>query len=328
MADTIALVGSETLLGREVRDVFGASELGERLRLVAGTDDETGKLTEIGGAPAFLANLSPDALEDAAIVILAGSAETGRAAETANPEASFIDLTGALEDSPAARVRAPLAEDGDYRADDMSCSVVAHPAAVAIAILLRQLNTTWAIRRAVVQIFEPASERGSAGLDELQQQVVSMLSFKPVPKEVFGTQVAFSMISKLGDEAAPQLAAVEDRIEKHLATLLDRSGDIPMPSFRVIHAPVFHGYTMSFWVEFADAPSPGDVEETLAAAGIDVRAEDVTAPDNIGVAGQSGISVGSIAADRNNGDALWIWVAADNLRLTAENAARLVQELS
>jgi aspartate-semialdehyde dehydrogenase len=328
LADTIALVGSETLLGREIRDVFGASELGERLRLVADKDGETGKLTEIGGEPAFLTNLSPDALEDAAIVILAGSAETAHAAETANPEAAFIDLTGALEDSPAARVRAPLAEAGDYRAEDTSCSVVAHPAAVAIAILLRQLNTTWAIRSSVVQIFEPASERGSAGLDELQQQVVSMLSFKPVPKEIFGTQVAFSMISKLGEEAAPQIAAVEDRIEKHLATLLDRSGDIPMPSFRVIQAPVFHGYTMSFWVEFADAPSPADVEETLAAAGIDVRAEDVTAPDNIGIAGQSGISVGSISADRNNGDALWIWLAADNLRLTAENAAHLAQELS
>jgi aspartate-semialdehyde dehydrogenase len=328
LADAIALVGSETLLGREVREVFGASELGERLRLVADKDDETGTLTEIGGAPAFLTNLSLDALEDATIVILAGSAEAARAAESANAEAAFIDLTGALEDSPTARVRAPLAEDGDYRADDMSCFVVAHPAAVAIAILLRQLNTTWAIRRSVVQIFEPASERGSAGLDELQQQVVSMLSFKPVPKDVFGAQVAFSMISKLGEDAVPQITSLEERIEKHLATLLDRSGDIPMPSFRVIQAPVFHGYTMSFWVEFADAPSPLDVEETLTAAGIDVRTEDVTAPDNIGVAGQSGISVGSIAADRNNGDALWIWLAADNLRLTAENAARLAQELS
>lgn len=328
MADTIALVGSESLLGREIREVFGAVELGERLRLIAGKDAETGKVTEVGGVPAFLSDLTPDALEDAAIIVLAGSPETSRAAEAANPDASFIDLTGVLEDSNAARVRAPLAESADYRPDDLSCSVVAHPAAVAIAILLRHLNATWVIRRAVVQIFEPASERGSAGLDELQQQVVSMLSFKPVPKEIFGTQVAFSMISKLGEEAAPQLAGVEERIEKHLATLLDRFGDIPMPSFRVIQAPVFHGYTMSFWLEFDDAPSPLDVEETLAAAGIDVRREDVTQPDNIGIAGQSGISVGSIVADRNNGDALWIWLAADNFRLTADNAVRLAQELS
>lgn len=329
MADTtIALVGSDSLLGREIREVFGASELGERLRLVTANDDESGKLTEVGGAAAFDANPTPDALEDAGIVVLAGTAEAARETEAANPDAAFIDLTGALEDTNHARVRAPLAEDADYRADDISCSIVAHPAAVAIAMLLRQLNTTYALRRTVVQIFQPASERGRMGLDELQQQVVSMLSFKPIPKEVFGTQVAFSMVSRLGEEAAPQIAGVEERIEKHLATLLDRSGGIPMPSFRVIQAPVFHGYTMSFWVEFDNAPSPPDVEETLAAAGIDVRGEDVTPPDNIGIAGQSGISVGSISADRNNGDALWIWLAADNLRLTAENAARLAQDLS
>lgn len=328
MADTIALVGSETLLGREIREVFGGLELGERLRLVADNGNESGKLTAIGEEPAFLANLTQDALEDAAIVILAGSAEAAHEAEKVNPGAALIDLTGALEDSPAARVRAPLAEGGDYKADDLSCSIVAHPAAVAIAMLLRQLNTAYSVRRSVVQVFEPASERGSAALEELQQQVVSMLSFKPVPKAVFGTQVAFSMISKLGDETAPQLATVEERIEKHLATLLDRAGDIPMPSLRVIQAPVFHGYTMSCWLEFDNAPSPLEVEETLAAGNIDVRGEDMEPPDNIGVAGQTGIAVGSIAADRNNGDAIWIWLAADNLRLTAENAARLAQDLS
>src|SRR5262249_49862420 len=158
----------------------------------------------------------------------------------------------------------------------------------------------YSIRRSVVHVFEPASERGSAGLDELQQQVVNMLSFKPVPTEVFGTQIAFNMTPK---------PMVEERIEKHLATLLDRTGSIPLPSFHVIQAPVFHAYTMSFWIEFDDAPSPLDVEETLTAAGIDVRGEDTDPPDNTGIAGQSGITVGSITSDRNNGDALWIWLA-------------------
>ena len=159
-----------------------------------------------------------------------------------------------------------------------------------------------------------------------------MLSFRPMPKEVFGLQLGFAMISKLGEDAIPQLSSIEERIEKHLATLLNRTesegaGAVPMPSLRVIQAPVFHGYSISLWIEFEECPSVSDVEEALTAEGIEVRGEGVEPPDNIGIAGQSGIAVGSISADRNNGDAVWIWMVADNLRLSAENARRLVQEL-
>ena len=153
-----------------------------------------------------------------------------------------------------------------------------------------------------------------------------------MPKEVFGLQLGFAMISKLGEDAIPQLSSIEERIEKHLATLLNRTesegaGAVPMPSLRVIQVPVFHGYSISLWIEFEECPSVSDVEEALTAEGIEVRGDDVEPPDNIGIAGQSGIAVGSICADRNNSDAVWIWMVADNLRLSAENARRLVQEL-
>ena len=332
MADTIALVGSDSLLGREIREVFGATELGERLRLVAADEEEAGKLTRIGDAPAFVAGLSADALEDANTVLLAGTAEAARRAIQVNPDATFIDLTGVLEEEAEARVRAPLAEHSGFEPDISAIQVVAHPAATAIALLLRQLHGTHPIRRSLIHVFEPASERGKAGIDELQQQTVNMLSFRPLPKEVFGTQLSFTMVSKLGEDALPQLSSIEERIEKHLATLLDRAGldhggGIPMPSLRVIQAPVFHGYSVSFWIEFEESPSVPDLEETLTSAGIDVRGDGVEPPDNIGIAGQSGVAVGSISADRNNGDAVWIWMVADNLRLSAENAALLVQEL-
>jgi hypothetical protein len=37
--------------------------------------------------------------------------------------------------------------------------------------------------------------------------------------------------------------------------------------------------------------------------------------------------VGSITPDRNNADACWFWVVADNLRLTAENAVAVAGQL-
>ena len=54
MAEIIALVGSETLLGREVREVFGETSLGDQLRLLAGDEEDSTRITAIGGDARYL----------------------------------------------------------------------------------------------------------------------------------------------------------------------------------------------------------------------------------------------------------------------------------
>ena len=46
----------------------------------------------------------------------------------------------------------------------------------------------------------------------------------------------------------------------------------------------------------------------------------------MGVAGESGLAIGAIVEDRNHPRAVWLWMAADNLRLAAENAVAVAQE--
>jgi aspartate-semialdehyde dehydrogenase len=309
-----------------VREVLGETALGQQLRLVAAAEEESGTLTEIGGEPAFLAKLEPDAVADAGIVILAGSAESSKAAIEANPAALIIDLTYAAEQDPAARIRAPQAEGPDYGFDPTGPQIVAHPAATAIAMVLKRLHANWEITRCVVHIFEPASEYGTAGIEELQQQTVNLLSFQQTPKKVFDTQLAYALLAQLGAEAPVPLSEMEDRIERHLASLLERLDGVPMPSLRLIQAPVFHGYSFSFWVEFDEAPGASDIEDAMNQEMFDVRAGDLEPPNNVGVAGQSGIAVGAITPDRNCASAFWIWAATDNLRMAAESAALIAGE--
>lgn len=327
MAETIVLVGGETLLGREVRDVLGETALGQQLRLVAAAEEEAGTLTGIGGEPAFLAKLKPEAVEDASVVILAGSAESSKAALETHPTGLIVDLTYAAEHDPAARIRAPQAEDADYQVDHAGPQIVAHPAATAIAMVLKRLDANYPIARAVVHIFQPASEYGTAGIEELQQQTINLLSFQPLPKKVFDAQLGYAMLAQLGSEAPAGLAEMEDRIERHLASLLERMDGVPMPSLRLIQAPVFHGHTFSFWIEFDDAPGASEIEEAMNQEMFDVRTSDLEPPNNVGVAGQSGIAVGAIAPDRNSASAFWVWAAVDNLRLAAESAALIVGEV-
>jgi aspartate-semialdehyde dehydrogenase len=328
LADTIALVGGETLLGRELVEVFGESALSSRVRLLAAEEEESGKLTEIGGSPALLSKLDPEELESAGVVVLSGSKESARQAMNAKPTGVVIDLIGYLEDDVDAQLRSPLVEGKDYRPDPTGAQVVAHPAATSIAIVLSRLHATHPIARAIVHAFEPASERGKAGIDELQQQTMNLFAFQPLPKKVFDAQASFNMLARWGEEAAGSLLEVEERIERHLASLLERMDDVPMPSIRLLQAPVFHGYTFSFWVDFEDSVTPEEVEEALSGDRFDLRAGDVESPSNVGVAGSAAIAVGAIAPDRNSANAVWIWAAADNLRIAAESAALIAGEVA
>ena len=335
MANTrlAVLVGSESLLGREIRDVVAGSPPGFELRLIAADGEQPGRLTRVGDEPMTVLELCADNLSGADAVFLAGSpASSQKALELAAKDGTaVVDLTFAAEELPEARLRAPVLESpAEEAVEDTRVHVIAHPAGIALALLLRRLHANDPIRRAVVQIFAPASEHGKDGVEELQQQTISLLSFKPMPHAVFATQLSFNLLAHYGDEAPVPLEDTELRIERHLASLLGLAGDgssVPIPSLRLIQAPVFHGYTFSVWVQFEDSPDLEAVESSLAAANIEVRSGEFEPPNNVSQAGQSGIAVGAVVPDRNDPDALWLWMAADNYRLAAENAVAVARQL-
>jgi aspartate-semialdehyde dehydrogenase len=169
---------------------------------------------------------------------------------------------------------------------------------------------------------------GAPVVHELQQQTVSLLSFKNLPKGVFDAQLSFNLLARYGEEAPVSLEESELRIERHLASLLALPGDgegAPMPSLRLIQAPVFHGYSFSAWVEFVDAPDMEALESSLSIPAIEVRGGVFDPPTNVGQAGQGGIAVGAITPDRNHAEAAWLWFVADNVRLAAENAVAVAR---
>ena len=325
----IAIIGGESLLGKEIRELLEESDVRADVKLITSVKEEGSILTRGRDEPLIMTPLQAADLGAAKILVLAGSQESSLWAHEQirglNPAPLVIDLTGALENLPDARLRAPLVEPSGYRAGGTTIQVVAHPAAIALALFLIQLLKAGAIRRALAEVFEPASERGQAGLDELQKQTAGLLSFKPLSKEVYDAQVSFNMLSQYGEDSPYSLEAIELKIDRHLATLLATAGAAPMPSLRLIQAPVFHGYSISVWAEFEKNLGKEAIVRALTSDLIDLRVKDEEPPTNVGVAGQSGITVGSIAADRNQPQAFWFWIAADNFRVAAENALEVIR---
>jgi len=332
----IAIVGSESLLGRELRDVAATNSPELTLKLIAALDEEPGVITRIGDSPAVVGGLDADSLAGARAVVLAGGPESSRQALElldSDDSTAVIDLTGFAEDLPDARLRAPLVESESETDldDDARVQVIAHPAAIALALFLRRLQEHDPIARSVIEIFAPASEHDNRGVEELHQQTLSLFSFQKLPRAVFDAQLSFNMLPRYGEEAPASLEDTELRIERHLASLLAIPGEgtgAPLPSLRLIQAPVFHGYSFSAWVEFDANPGVEALEASLAAPPIELRTGEFEPPTNVSQAGQSGIAVGAISVDRNNPEACWFWLVADNLRLAAENAAEVARQLS
>ena len=326
----ITIVGGESLIGRELRDVIREQALLVNVQLV-GVDEQSLTLTEQEGEPALIPPLDEETLLASQATILAGSADSSRKAlaliakSAARPK--IIDMTYTAEDEPSARLRAPLVEPPDQPAHAGAIHVVAHPAAVAMAIFLQRLDESFRIRRSIAHVFEPASERGQRGLEELRRQTVNLFAFQKLPKGVYDAQLAFNLLAAYGDDAPEALHGIELRIERHLASLLSGLGGLAIPSMRVIQAPVFHGYSISLYVEFDTRPDLRALTAALASELVDVRGADLEPPDNAGFVGQGGISVGSIAPDRNHPNAFWFWVVADNFRLMAENGVAVARSL-
>ena len=327
----VAIVGGSTLIGRELRDVITDARLPVRVKLVGADPSETGALTEQDGEAVVMTALDEGNLSGARVALLAGSPASSRLAfaivsRAAHPPV-LIDLTHTFEDHPRARLRAPLVEPPGSQVAPDALHVIARPAAIALALFYSRLHAAFPFLRSIAHVFEPASGRGKPGLDELKDQIVSLLTFKRWPRAIFDEQLGFNLLARYGADAPVSLQSIESRLERDLVSLLALSAGVPVPSVRLIQAPVFHGHSFSLWVEFENNPGPAALEKALASPHIDIRDSTLDPPTSVGFVGQSGLAVGAITADSNHPRACWFWAVADNFRLLADNALALLRSL-
>jgi aspartate-semialdehyde dehydrogenase len=202
---------------------------------------------------------------------------------------------------------------------------VAHPAAVTLALLLLRVRKYGAIKRVVATVFEPASEHGQKGMDELHEQTVNLLSFQQLPKTIFDAQVAFNLITRYGEQSTPPLSSVQDRILKHYRILA--GNDAPVLSLLLIQAPIFHGHAFAIHLEMEQAVDIEAMSQALAGEHVNITHLAEDSPSNVNVAGQGNIQV-TVRPDTNQGNGVWLWAAADNLRIAATTAVECAETMA
>jgi aspartate-semialdehyde dehydrogenase len=203
--------------------------------------------------------------------------------------------------------------------------VIAHPAAVTLALLLLRARKAGNLSRAVATLFEPVSERGRRGMDELHEQTVNLLSFQQLPTGVFDSQVAFNMLGRYGPTAKESLESSERRIISHFRKLVEDR--LPAPSLALVQAPVFHAHTFSVYVELEKTVAIGDFARSLTGEHVLIARTPEDQPSNVNVAGKDEILV-SVHRDPAHENGFWLWAAVDNLRLAALTAVDCANALA
>ncbi len=327
----LAIVGAGSLKGKEVAEVLGDRNF-PSLDIKLLDDDETlGQLETLGDEVTFIQNVRTEQFENIDFTFFASDEEcTRKNWKTARKAGSaLVDLSYALEDEPDAVVRSPWVERQLGRTIRPELqpgpSVVAHPAAVVLALLLLRVQKAGKVRGVVATVFEPVSEHGQKGMDELHEQTVNLLSFQPLPKNIFDTQVAFNMVARYGEHSVSSLATVERRILKHYQLIAGKGA--PLPSLLLVQAPIFHGHAFAVHVELEQAVDIAGVLQALAGEHVSVNQGTEDAPSNVNAAGQGDILVSAVP-DANDGNGFWLWAASDNLRIAAATAVESAETMA
>ena len=326
----VAIVGAATLKGRELKEVLSDRNFPTTDTRLLDDEESLGQLQAVGEEPTFIQSVLPEHLENVDFAFFASdenyTRDTWKLARDAGSD--IIDLSYALENQPGVLLRAPWIERelGATPKIDFSDApvVVAHPAAIVLALLLLRVEKVGKIARSIVTILEPASEHGRRGMDELHEQTVNLLSFQQLPKGVFDAQVAFNVVDRYGEKSTPALSSVEDRIRRHFRTIVQDK--LNVPSLMLLQAPIFHGHAFSLYIEVESAAQSEELVAAVSGEHVDVLQGAEESPSNVNAAGQEQIQV-YVRRDAQNAQGFWLWAATDNLRIAALSAVECAESM-
>lgn len=328
----VALVGGGTLKGKEVADVLSERKFPAADVKLLDDDESLGQLEAVGEEVTFIQSVRGDQFQDVDFTFFASDpGTTGQNWEQARDAGgSILDLSHGLEDEASARIRSPwverqLGQDLQLELQPGPLVVVAHPAAVALALLVLRAQQAGKLRSVAATVFEPVSERGRKGIDELQEQSVNLLSFQELPQEVFDIRVGFNLVRRLGEKAVPKLETIERRIGKHYQQIAGK--DALVPAVALLQVPVFHAYSFMMFVETEETVALGDLTQALQGDHVTVARAGDEQPSTVAAAGQDEILV-ALSRDLTNANGFWIWAAADNLRVAARNAVECAESMA
>jgi aspartate-semialdehyde dehydrogenase len=328
----LALVGSDSLKGKEILSVFAAAKFPVASFELFDPDveEEYSKLGQFRDEAKVVHALTPSALEGLDLVFLAADEKTNLGCGRLAAEKGYRALDLAETFNADAKVPLVVAGVNDAAVLAGKPALIAnpHPSAIVLSHLLSTLRAGFGVSRAVAMVLEPVSAYAEEGIQELAEQSYALLGSSAMSKKVFSDQVAFNLLSRTAKPERNGFSPLENRVALEVRRILSPAET--RLSLSIILAPVFHTYSIMAHVELERDATVADLEGALKKAGpfrLPAAGEAaVVSPAT--VAGKDRIFIGPIKKDSALARSFWIWAVADNLTVgSALNAYGIARAL-
>jgi len=326
----LIVAGASSLLGSEVKSLLEESRFaGWDLRLVD-EDEAAGILTEAGGEAALIQRVEEDTFRGVRFAFLAGSRGFGKQclAPARDAGATVIDFSNAALSEPDGapwfpKIEALSGKVASKKSPAFGVCSVGGTAIASLALALRRFG----LQRLVAVVYEPVSEAGRDGVEELETQTSQLLSFQGVGNRVFGTQTAFNMLPRFGPQSRVALHEKLLELRAEIAATIGDPAEDSKISVNLVHAPVFYGTTFSVCVDLANVAEASALAEAVRDAGFMLVPSEEAGPSNVSVAGDTALYLAEPRLDTARDTCWWFWGAGDNLRVPAASGIRLAEWL-
>ena len=210
--------------------------------------------------------------------------------------------------------------------------IIANPncSTIQMLVALSPIHKAVGIQRINVATYQSVSGAGQQGIEELSNQTVSLLNFKPLKKDVFSEQIAFNVIPQIDQFQDNGYTREEMKMVWETRKILgDNSIQVNPTCVRV---PVFYGHAEAVHIETKEKITAQEATELLQQTeGVEVldNPDQLAYPSPaVNAAGNDPVFVGRIREDISHDHGLCLWVVSDNIRKGAAlNSVQIAEKL-
>ncbi len=328
----LALVGTDSLCGKEMKDVLNANRLFFDSIDFFDTDvkEEYSKLTEFRGEPKVIHHIKRDSLLDSDLVFLAADHETNREFGSFAEKQDFqaIDLSGTFNTEKEIPIVVAGINDRSILREKPGIVANPHPVTIMLSHVFDAIHREFKLEKAVTFVLQPVSAFDKSGIEELASQSFAILNSSALTKKVFKAQIAFNLLSHTESLDEDGFDTVEKQVMSEVKRVLGIK-ELPL-TLSIIQAPVFHTYSIMIYLELKKRVNlqamknlfKGSPYFKLASPTLSSLASCVS------VAGKDEIYIGQIKKVNTLPNSFWLWAVADNLtRGSALNAFEIAEQI-
>lgn len=336
-AKNVAILGATGAVGMQMIECLEECDFPvKNLKLLA-SKNSVGKMGTFMGEKIEIHEANKDAFNNVDIVLSAVENDVAEKLipHAVNSGAIVVDNSSAYRLDKSVPLVVANVNDEDIKNHS---GIIANPnCATIIAMLcIAPLHNEFNVKRIICSTYQAASGAGILGINELNSQLVSITSEKPVGKpSAFQDQLAMNLIPQIGSFEDNLYSTEEMKMQNEGRKILhDENLRVNCTCVRV---PILRSHSESITIECEHKTDLAKAKEILAGAkGVrvidDIQADNARNryPMPLYTSDQDLVFVGRIRNDISNvsGTGISFWCTGDQIRIgAATNAVKIAEQL-